>query len=285
MKISNQFWNWKTGDKTKIKIGQAIIPMNYFSCGTYYFDGEFQVVKFPKGMQLYHGSGALANANVEFPVGSDFYNPYKIGDSSQIDINEIENDLMNHQNESVEYAASKYFDISAGWFADPNVAKLYSLQNKNFSKICDDKCINAYELKKDAVFIILDNNFNIWRLLNDNSVPQDTKKQLQFMFNLDKVEADFDKNKFGEIHIKKKQRRSYRDVDLPFTKWLCKYLTKDYAGYAANSAAEIPDLTRKSSRLVSRDRLGGRLLQSLTIKPHLTSTGKFSESPFSQLVH
>lgn len=238
MKISNKLWDWKTGDKTTIKIGQATIPMNYFSCGTYFFDGEFQVVKFPKGMQLYHGSGALANANVEFPAGPDFYKPYETGTPSQINMISLENDLMTHQNESVEYGVSKFFKISAGWFADPNVAKIYSLQNKEFSERCGDKCITVYELQQDATFIILDNNFNIWRFINDNSVPEKTKKELKFMFNLDTIEADYDQHKFGEIDIKQKKRRSYRNIDLPFTEWLCGYLTKDYAGYAANTAVE-----------------------------------------------
>lgn len=238
MKISNELWDWKTGDKTTIKIGQAVIPMNYFSCGTYFFDGEFQVVKFPKGMQLYHGSGALANANVEFPAGPDFYKPHQMDSPSQINFKELEDDLLKHPNESVEFAASKFFKISAGWFADPNVAKLYSLQNKNFSERCGEKCISVYELKNDATFIILDNNFNIWRFINDNTVPEKTKKELKFMFNLDTIEADYDQHKFGEIDIKRKQRRSYRNIDLPFTEWLCGYLTKDYAGYAANTAVE-----------------------------------------------
>lgn len=238
MKISNNLWDWKTGDKTTIKIGQATIPMNYFSCGTFYFDGEFQVVKFPKGMQLYHGSGALANANVEFPVGSDYYNPFKVGTPSTVNTTQVENDLIQHQNESVEYAVSKFFKNSAGWFADPNVAKLYSLQNKEFSQRCGDKCINVYELKENAVFIVLDNNFNIWRFLNDVTISEKTKNELKVMYNLDKIEADYDQHKFGEIDIKRKKRRSYRNIDLPFTEWLCSYLTKDYAGYAANTAVE-----------------------------------------------
>lgn len=240
MKISNKLWDWKTGDKTTIQIGAATIPMNYFSCGTYFFDGYFQVVKFPKGMQLYHGSGALVNANVEFPIGSDFYTPYGLNKpgqfSSEIPRIVIEKDLIKHQNESVEYAVSKFFNISAGWFADPTIAKLYSLQNEEFSQRCGEKCISVYELKEDAIFIILDNNFNIWRFLNDQTISQKTKNELKIMFDLDKIEADYDQHKFGEIDIKKKKRRSYRNIDLPFTKWLCSYLTEDYAGYASNTS-------------------------------------------------
>jgi HD-GYP domain-containing protein (c-di-GMP phosphodiesterase class II) len=238
LKVSKKLWNWKSGDKTEIKIGNAVIPMNYFSCGTYFFDGEFQVVKFPKGLQLYHGSAALANANVEFPAGLDYYNPHTLGTFSNVNSKKLTEKLIKNQNESVEYANSKFFKISAGWFADPKVAKTYSLQNKELANTCGEKCIAVYELTDDAIFIILDNNFNIWRILNDQSVPEKAKNELKFMFNLDKIEAAFDQQKFGEIDIKRKRRRSYRHIDLPFTEWLCSYITKDYAGYAANTAVE-----------------------------------------------
>jgi hypothetical protein len=238
MKVSKKFWNWKSGDKTEIKIGGAKIPMNYFSCGTYFFDGEFQVVKFPKGLQLYHGSAALANANVEFPAGLDYYKPHTLGTFSNVNSQKITEDLIKNQNESVEYATSKFFKISTGWFADPEIARLYSLQNKELANICGEKCVAVYELIDDAIFIILDNIFNIWRILSDKTVPKKAKTELKFMFNLEQAKAAFDLQKFGEIHIMQKKRRSFRHIDIPFTEWLCSYITKDYAGYAANTAVE-----------------------------------------------
>ena len=235
-----ELWDWKKGGQTVININSGFhIPMNYFSCGTYYFDGDFQVVKFPKGMQLYHGSGALANANVEFPTGIDFYAPRNMDTplNSDIDI-DIMKKVVNNPNKSIEFETTEYFKVSPGWFGTPETARLYSLQNKKFSEICGDKCINVYELKEDAVFFLLDNNFNIWRLLNNPNVPDKSKDQLKFMFNLSKVEVDYSDTEFGNINIKHKKRRSYRDVDLPFTNWLCTFLSKDYAGYAANTPVE-----------------------------------------------
>ena len=237
-KIASERWDWKSGVSTHFDVGGAKIPMNYFSCGTYYFDGDFQVVKFPKGMQLYHGSGALANANVEFPAGLDYYKPHEMGKQSVINHSALTKELVENQDESVEEATSKFFNVSAGWFADPTVAQLYSHQNKTFAQRCGDKCINVYELKEDAVFIVLDNNYNIWRLLNDASVPDTAKRQLRFMYNLDTIKADYDPEKYGSISIQRKKRRSYRDVDLPFTEWLCGFMKGQYAGYAANIPME-----------------------------------------------
>lgn len=241
-KISDSNWNWKTGATTKISIGGAEIPFNYFSCGTYYFDGEWQVVKFPKGMQLYHGSGPLASANVEFPAGLTFYKPHKFGQQSEIDYKKLKHEIIkksNNKNENIPYCVSKFLKVSASWFADPRVAQLYSQQNDKFSAICKENCINVYELREEAIFILLDNNFNLWRMLNDPTITKQTKDHLKFMFNLEKLAADYDPRRYGEIDIKNKIRRSYRDVDIPFAAWLCEYFkTKDYSGYAANTPLE-----------------------------------------------
>ena len=42
------------------------IKRNYFDCGEYFFDGTFNVVKFRKGLTIFHGSYNLSNAQVEF---------------------------------------------------------------------------------------------------------------------------------------------------------------------------------------------------------------------------
>jgi hypothetical protein len=237
-RISKAEWDWKSGETRTVKMGSLTVPMNYFSCGTYYFDGVFQVVKFPKGLQLYHGSGALANANVEFPIGADFYSSKN---AKPVDRIQLVKELESNPTDSVEYSLSKFLDISAGWFADPKVARTYSRQNKQFSQICGDKCVFSYELIKDATFIVLHNNFNIWKLLSDMSVPRTAKEQLLFMYNLSPsavLKSKLDSENFGEIAILDKKRRSYREVDLPFMKWLCGYLPKDYAGYAANTSVK-----------------------------------------------
>jgi hypothetical protein len=237
-KILNE-WDWKSGEQTTINIGGGQIPLNYFSCGIYYFDGKYQVVKFPKGMQLYHGSAALANANVEYPAGIDFYKTHQMGTRSNVNKQELQNDATEQPNQSVAYEISKFIKVKPAWLGDPRTAKVYSLQNKHFSQICGEKCVNAYQLKQDAVFLILDNNFNIWRMLNNPNIPDQQKKQLRMMFSLENMlYADHADYEFGNIIIKNKKRRSYREFDLPFADWLCNYIPKEYAGYAANNAVE-----------------------------------------------
>lgn len=229
-------WDWKKGNPTEIDIGGgAKIPMNYFSCGTYYFDGQYQVVKFPKGMQVYHGSGSLVNNNVEFPLGKSFYDPHKMGTSSNINKHQLYRDVVDQPNQSIAFEISKFINVSSGWFGTPATAEIYSLQSRNKFPECGSKCVSVYELKEDCIFILLDNNFNIWRLSNDPNVPEENKEQLRFMFSLYELQADHSDDEFGHISIKRKKRLSYRFTDVPFTNWLRTYLPEEYAGYASNT--------------------------------------------------
>jgi len=189
-------------------------------------------------MQLYHGSGPLANANVEFPAGPDFYKPYDIKSSKRgIDTNRLTQALKQEPGTTVEYQLSKIIKVNAAWFANPTTAKTYSQlgKSKELSAICDDGCINVYELTEDAVFIVLDNNFNIYKLLSSQNTPKEAKKLLMTMFSQKEVSATLDKQKYGEVNLKNKRRQSFFEVDIPFSTWLCSFLTKDYAGYAANA--------------------------------------------------
>jgi len=224
-------WDWNSGEEQEFRLGSIKIPLNYFSCGTYFFDGVFQCVRFPKGMQLYHGSGALANANAEFPLGIDYYKT----SSNRVSTNTLLQDVITHPDESVSAELSRQVPVKPAWFGTYNTAKLYSRQQPTFSKVCGDKCICVFRLKRDTVFVLLDNNFNIWRMINDPLIPDKAKEYLKRMFSLNgPVWIEAAKNEFGKIEIEQKKRSSYREFDLPFTDWLCSYLPSEYAGYAAN---------------------------------------------------
>jgi hypothetical protein len=148
-------WDWKTGKQTGG-------PLNYFSCGTYYFDGEFQVVKFPKGMKIFHKH---LDSKLEFPIGLDYYRPFKIGSKSKIEREKLKTALK-RGDKSVQYEASKFFTISPSWFGTRELAKSDSV----------------YELLEDCVFILLDSTFNIWKLITNPNIPEKQKSQLELMF-------------------------------------------------------------------------------------------------------
>lgn len=241
----NPNWNWKLGETFKEDSIYGQMPFNrkYFDCGIYYFDGVFNVVKFPKGTTIYHGSAIIANVNVEFPVGIDYYKPLDYsGNTSNIPIRAKALSLIATMEESIEEIVSANFNITAGWYGDPTVAKLYSYgaQDQTLKDVCRDKCVLAYKLKKDLIFFLLDDDYNIARLLSsdDSTVPQEEKDRILRMFNINSVN-DLKSNDSGNPQkrfIFEKNRKSDRVDDLPFGYWFCSSALSSilkYDGYAA----------------------------------------------------
>lgn len=228
-------WDWKSGKEINLKTKNVELNFNYFTCGIYFFDGIYQCVKFPKGMRVYHGSTKLAYSNNEYPAGMDFY-------TKDANINSLSNTLQTN-NVSVEEAISNQLPVKPAWFSTANVAQIYSAKlgkvddsrNQDAQLYCKDKCISAYRLKNDATFILLDNDFNIWRFLTNESIPETIKTRIKIMFSLDKVKSIRITNDNKTIKILDKFRSSYYDIDFFFAEWLCKNQRGDYAGYASDA--------------------------------------------------
>ena len=222
-------WDWKGGDKLMDDSTGLIINRNYFDCGTYFFDGEFNVVKFPKNMILYHGSGILADNLTGFPVGIPYYNP------KTADFKVPSSIIAAHSDESIEAIITENFPITAGWYADPETAKIYSTQN--LDGICKDMCVYAYKVVKDIVLFLLDDDYNLGKLIkttNEKLIPKNVKESLHKMFNLGDLRQT--STRFNTVAFSKKDRRSDRYNDMIFSNWACDSLIKryNYSGYAAN---------------------------------------------------
>ena len=230
--------NWQTGDFNGLKLPEHIKP-DYFYCGQYYFDGRYVVVKFPKGMSLYHGSRPLANAAVNLPLGKEYYTPSEFQGANpypEINLEEAGNSRF-----SIEELLTEKSPFTQSWFADPENAKKYS----------DGCCVQSYKLKHDSVFILLDNELNIENILGSPDIDKEAKKNLLKMFDmpedsLDKIEYELGKsnNPFGIIgNIKykrnmaktfEKARASAFDIDKAFAAWFCNHFNESgYAGYCA----------------------------------------------------
>ena len=241
-------WNWKKGEVFQDNTTSIPIQRNYFDCGVYYFDGTFNVVKFPAGMTIYHGSALLANGVAEFPVGLSYYTEFDMSDPSKnIPIKQSKPDLLSvaaSSDETIEEIIADSFPISAGWYADPSVAVKYSGGNNEadpLKTLCKGKCINAYVLKEDITMLLLDDDYNIAKLLvSDPSVVPDAKKtEIKQMFSLtDTIPLRTkDDSPFGRLKYLEKARYSSDGWDISFAKWACEYLIKPqgYSGYAATT--------------------------------------------------
>ncbi len=211
----------------------------YFDCGTYYFDGVFNVVEFQPGMVVYHGSALMSNKLILFPLGADYYNPNANIDTAQIGV--VVGDSM----ETIEQLLTEQIPVSAGWFGDYSSAMGYSEQSANDYKIpaCDNKCVFAYKVVKKAKFVLLTDKYNLTLIWHLKEVPDEMKTNLVNMMGLQNVNPGDLVNYFAkarqisgypfETFNFPIDRTSYRKFDVPFAHWFCKNIQYDYAGIAA----------------------------------------------------
>lgn len=207
-------WDWKLGDPFTQRIGDIDVPMNYFSCGQFLFDGLFKTVKFPKGMTLYH----TIVKDHEFPIGDIFYKP--VGDDEVLPPNFI--DAVNNSNESVQGILGDFIPASHGWFTDPRSSKI----------IGNDTRLAAFKLIKDVTFIILDDPFNIYKLSTVANMPDNIKLELKSIYGFDTFEP---KLEIDNLLINDKRvllAKKHSDI---LAAWLCANISKAmYAGYTIN---------------------------------------------------
>ena len=100
----------------------------WFDCGEFYFDGKFNVVKFRKGLSLYHGSLPLVYYNAQMPLGVGYFdiNPDINSKLSKEDILFLKSDI-NSNIDKLKLLDSKQ-KISTGWYGDFEVATKYSTE-------------------------------------------------------------------------------------------------------------------------------------------------------------
>lgn len=226
-------------DRSLVNFGERFkMKRNYFDCATYFFDGVFNVAKFPKGSIIYHGSSFLANSNVSYPVGKEFYMP--LHDNKY----HIPLEIAGNSKDTVETLMSENANVYPSWYSNYETSKMYSSDKWNrqdplrnhLADICGDKCIFAYKLKKDIVMFLLDDDYNIAKLFATESVPEDIKDTLQKMFNIqDRIPfRENNDNPFQRVRYGK-DRNSIREYDTKFIKWACPNLVKKigYAGICA----------------------------------------------------
>ena len=195
----------------------------------YYFDGEFVVVQFEKGTKFYHGSALLADAAVAYPAGVSYYNPVPLGTQD----GKIDLIVAKESPFDIETLLTQYIPVDAGWFASAKTAKIYTTKQEGFPG-CKNFCVHAYVLKEDVNFILLNNDYNILKMMQ--TIPE-SKSLLMTMFGIkpnELVPIDLSFMNKNDVIFKNKSRFSAYGPDLKFAKLVCpKIIYGNYAGYCA----------------------------------------------------
>jgi hypothetical protein len=210
-------FDWKKGLDGKLNVGNFKLPFNYFECGEYFFDGVFNCVKFQKGISVYYQNLIFNNSNYEFPM-NNFY-------ENNVDENQLIKNVLENPDSSITEEISKQQVFESLWFT--------SYQEK--MKV-NKNLVKSYILKKEAIFIILDNENNIIRLLDHPTIPKEIKEKLKEMFSL----SDYSSEKISiskdlKLKIKEFDEKKIAESYKSFLKWFFPALKKgNYAGFVLN---------------------------------------------------
>lgn len=200
----------------------------YFDCGKYYFDGMFNVISFPKGMSLYHGSMALAYYNVSYPLGISYFD-VKNDWLGKNELNVLRGDSKIFTNKIKDDIIKKNEPIDLGYYGDQGVASAYSsitMKVQGTDKQCGSNCTFAFKLIKDAIFIDLYDPYNIFKLLyssNKFTLSPISKQTLEKLYKITGINNFTDlreKFKPGELNVPKEQYPLIQQAFHPFRRFL-----------------------------------------------------------------
>lgn len=274
--------NWKKNDHIEDQYGNK---RSWFECGTFYFDGVFNVVKFPKGMSLYHGSPTLVWYNAVAPVGSSYYISSDENKMTQDEKSKLRDPKVSTE-EKRKLLKSKQA-MSTGWFGDLNIAQRYSADftvpdpKTGEKRVCGNNCIAAFKLTRDAVFVDIYDPFNLTVLVNSDmpkylkdilvqaqitgtrsdSDPTNHIRDAQQLVN-QKLDPDTTSHLQYAFHpmkrfLAKTRRQSMRRRELPDQYVLPNFLVREFTdmGYAGFINPETPYLDSRGEQ-TGRTRFG-----------------------------
>jgi len=216
--------------------------MNMFDCGKYYFDGLFNVVEFPKGMSLYHGSSILTDYLIEIPLGPDFiYNQDK--EYEKLENPKLINAVLDTDKDVLEGISDLGIRNVPGWFSFYHVANYYATRNNDCDK---DSCVLAFRVTKDTKFILLQDYYNLHVLGTDPDFITDDEDRKEIVEAiLEQFDVDVTKEMDEKYMMKYPMTRYFEEL-YRYSRYdgmyiivniMCKYIVRydlEYAGYAMN---------------------------------------------------
>lgn len=200
-----------------------------FWCGEYFFDGEYNVVRFPKGMSLYHGSAGLVKNLIPFPLGLDYFTKPQRG--------AVGSDETKSTAQQIAQAMKPV--ISPGWYGGFQEAKIYSRQTDTLEYQCGEKCVLAYKTTRPITILLLNDPLNLEKISRKSSNTSLFNQYLTKMFTKGGTgeflakSTGFD-DPLRSIDLNPLWRYSVREYDLPIAQEIKKILGDSYDGYGAS---------------------------------------------------
>lgn len=197
-----------------------------FWCGEYYFDGEYNVVRFPAGVSFYHGSSGLAKSMTPFPVGFEYFKQKQNGNFRDPSL-------------TIQAQISKKMKnfIEPGWYGSFQTAQTYSSQTDRGGE-CGTTCLLAYKTTRPITILLFNDPKNLLRLRDKSSNRELFTHHLGKIFtkygtgSYNAVETGFD-DPLRSLDLTGIYRYSTREYDLPIAQEIRRIIGNDYDGYGA----------------------------------------------------
>jgi hypothetical protein len=149
-----------------------------FECGKYFFDGQFNVVEFEQGLNMYFGSPKLALQNFEFQVGlvQDYYNKH-------ITFSEEEIKFLQNAQETSERKLTMIHrkDIPSEIYVYASLQMARKMSNTEYIPSsgkpvkCGTKCVLSYRTTRSTCFVNLWEPYNIMVFLLSPDLSNESK--------------------------------------------------------------------------------------------------------------
>lgn len=202
----------------------------WFDCGKFSFDGLFNIVEFPKGMSMYHGSLPLSYYNSEYPLGIEYYS----SDSSSNKLTENEKNILKNkdipENEKKNILKSKQ-PINISYYGEYSSAVQYSSLGKIGEITCGGNCINAFILDKKIKMVNLYDPFNLYILLTHDYIGKKAQDILAKQYNIETIDNFIDLyekisfpkgNIKGRVDISSQPFEQLQQAFTPFKRFILK---------------------------------------------------------------
>ena len=126
------------------------------------FNDHFNIFVGNKNDLFFHGSSALASNLVSFPVGIHFSDTlYNVSVNNQIDRIRV------NDPEDKNSILTRLGSPDIAFFSNIESAMLYLQRpHTNIQSKCEGKCINAFELNQNVNIMVMNDVYNIYKIIN-----------------------------------------------------------------------------------------------------------------------
>ena len=178
-----------------------------FECGKYYFDGNFPVIEYQKGLSLYVASGSMMEKNVALPLPlQTYYHSHIVFDPKEL---EYLYSKTRSVEDKIEKLRTKNVPEDVTFLLDATYAPVLSQEKLAGGQKCQSRCILAYQTTRITHILNLWDPLAIKLLLLSDDLSPKYKAMLALYLGAPFSPVFFDSDKFNGFADKLSQKDAW----------------------------------------------------------------------------